>query len=141
MDAYSKQMSLLGPTGHGQLTKMLNQILISATMQGLAEAIVLGRSAGLDVHGALDLLGRGSAQSWWLDNRAGRMIDGELDPVDGGISIMTNDLGKCLDEGRRRGVALPVTAIISQFFGDVRRRGRHDWESPSLITLWDDRYE
>lgn len=141
MAAYSKEMALIGPAGHGQLTKMINQILISATMQGLAEGIVLGRAAGVDLGAAFDLLGQGSAQSWWLDNRAARMIDAELDPVDGGISIMTGDLGKCLDEGRRRRVALPLTAMISQFFGDVRRRGRGDWESPSLITLWDRRYE
>lgn len=141
MAAYAKEMALIGPAGHGQLTKMINQILISATMQGLAEGIVLGRAAGVDLGAALGLLGKGSAQSWWLDNRSGRMIDGELDPVDGGISIMTNDLGKCLDEGRRQGIALPLTAMISQFFGDIRRRGRGNWESPSLITLWDKRYE
>ena len=141
LSTYSKAAELIGPNGHGQLTKMVNQILISANMQGLAEGIVLGHGAGLDLEKALQLLGQGSAQSWWLDNRGPRMMKAELDSVDGGISLMTKDLGICLNEARRQGVSLPVTAIISQFFVDVRARGRGNWESPSLITLWDRRYD
>jgi 3-hydroxyisobutyrate dehydrogenase len=139
--AYGKAIERIGPTGHGQLTKMVNQIMISATMQGIAEGVVLGHEAGLDVGKAMALLKQGSAQSWWLDNRGPRMVDAKLDPVDGGISLMMKDLGICLDEARRHAVSLPITALISQFFAAVRKRGRATWESPSLITLWDPRYD
>lgn len=140
LSVYSKAAEIIGPNGHGQLTKMVNQIFISATMQGLAEGIVLGRESGLDLEKALQLLGQGSAQSWWLDNRARRLMDAELEE-DGGISLMAKDLGICINEARRRAVSLPITAIIAQFFEGVRARGRGNWESPSLITLWDRRYD
>ncbi|MSP68435.1 MAG: NAD(P)-dependent oxidoreductase [Alphaproteobacteria bacterium] len=137
---YSKAIERIGPAGHGQLTKMLNQILIVAQMQSLAEAVVLGRESGLDVGRAFKLLSQGSAQSWWMDNRGARMVSGELDPRDGGVANMIKDLGICLDEARRHAVSLPITALISQFFAAVKLRGRVDFESPSLLTLWDRRY-
>jgi len=131
----------MGPNGHGQLTKMVNQIMISANMQGLAEGIIMGQQTGLDLEKVLNLLGQGSAQSWWLDNRGARMAGAALDETDGGISTMTKDLGICLNEARRNGVPLPITSLIAQFFVAAKAQGRAKWESPSLITLWDRRYD
>ena len=140
LDAYAKAAELMGPNGHGQLTKMVNQIMISANMQGLAEGIVMGQQTGLDLEKVLKLLGQGSAQSWWLDNRGARMAMAELDNTDGGTSNMTKDLGICLNEARRHGVSLPITSLIAQFYVAATARGRAKWESTSLITLWDRRY-
>ncbi len=139
--AYARTAERIGPSGHGQLTKMVNQILISATMQGLAEGVTFAREAGLDLDRAFSLLGEGSAQSWWFDHRVRRMIDGALDPEDGGIDSLMAHLGLCLDEARRFGVALPVTALVAQFNAAVHARGRGTWESPALMTLWDSRYD
>ena len=141
LDAYAKATELMGPNGHGQLTKMVNQIMISANMQGLAEGIVMGQQTGLDLEKVLKLLGQGSAQSWWLDNRGARMAMAELDNTDGGTSNMTKDLGICLNEARRHGVSLPITSLIAQFYVAATARGRAKWESTSLITLWDRRYD
>ena len=138
--AYSRTAEHIGPSGHGQLTKMVNQILISATMQGLAEGVVFARGSGLDLDKTFSLLSKGSAQSWWFDHRIQRMIDGELDPVDGGIDSLMTHLGLCLNEARRFGVALPISALIAQFNSAVHSRGRGSWESPALMTLWDERY-
>ena len=141
LDTYSKVAELMGPNGHGQLTKMVNQIMISANMQGLAEGIVMGQQTGLDVEKVLKLLGQGSAQSWWLDNRGARMAEAALDHTDGGTANMTKDLGICLNEARRQGVSLPITSLIAQFYVAATTRGRAKWESTSLITLWDRRYD
>lgn len=141
MDAYAKAAELMGPNGHGQLTKMVNQIMISANMQGLAEGIVMGQETGLDMEKVLRLLGQGSAQSWWLDNRGARMATATLDDSDGGTSNMTKDLGICLNEARRHGISLPITSLIAQFYVAAKARGRDRWESTSLITLWDRRYD
>ena len=141
LDTYSKAAELMGPNGHGQLTKMVNQIMISANMQGLAEGIVMGQQSGLDVEKVLKLLGQGSAQSWWLDNRGARMAEAALDHTDGGTANMTKDLGICLNEARRQGVSLPITSLIAQFYVAATTRGRAKWESTSLITLWDRRYD
>ena len=141
LSAYSRTAERVGPSGHGQLAKMVNQILISATMQGLAEGVAFARASGLDLDKVFPLLAKGSAQSWWFDHRIRRMIDGDLDPADGGIDSLMTHLGLCLDEARRFGVALPVTALIAQFNTAVHARGRGAWESPALMTLWDDRYD
>ena len=141
LDAYAKAAELMGPNGHGQLTKMVNQIMISANMQGLAEGIVMGQETGLDMAKVLRLLGQGSAQSWWLDNRGARMATATLDDSDGGTSNMTKDLGICLNEARRHGISLPITSLIAQFYVAAKARGRDRWESTSLITLWDRRYD
>ena len=141
LDAYAKAAELMGPNGHGQLTKMVNQIMISANMQGLAEGIVMGQETGLDMEKVLGLLGQGSAQSWWLDNRGARMATATLDDSDGGTSNMTKDLGICLNEARRHGISLPITSLIAQFYVAAKARGRDRWESTSLITLWDRRYD
>jgi len=141
LDAYAKTVEHIGPSGHGQLTKMVNQILISANMQGLAEGVVFARETGLDLDKAFSLLSKGSAQSWWFDHRIQRMIDAELDPVDGGIDSLMEHLGLCLNEARRFGVALPITAMIAQFNTAVHARGKGTWESPALMTLWDKRYD
>ena len=141
LDAYAKAAELMGPNGHGQLTKMVNQIMISANMQGLAEGIVMGQETGLDMEKVLRLLGQGSAQSWWFDNRGARMATATLDDSDGGTSNMTKDLGICLNEARRHGISLPITSLIAQFYVAAKARGRDRWESTSLITLWDRRYD
>ena len=141
LKTYAKAAELMGPNGHGQLTKMVNQIMISANMQGLAEGIVMGQQTGLDLEKVLKLLGQGSAQSWWLDNRGARMANASLDHTDGGTANMTKDLGICLNEARRHGVSLPITSLIAQFYVAATARGRAKWESTSLISLWDRRYE
>ena len=139
--AYAQTAKHIGPSGHGQLTKMVNQILISANMQGLAEGIVFARESGLDLDKAFSLLSKGSAQSWWFDHRIQRMINDELDTADGGIDSLMEHLGLCLNEARRFGVALPITAMIAQFNTAVHARGKGAWESPALMSLWDKRHD
>jgi len=139
--AYAETAEHIGPSGHGQLTKMVNQILISANMQGLAEGVVFARESGLDLNKAFSLLSKGSAQSWWFDHRIQRMINDELDTADGGIDSLMEHLGLCLNEARRFGVALPITAMIAQFNTAVHARGKGAWESPALMSLWDKRHD
>ena len=130
--AYAKAVTLLGASGAGQLAKMVNQICVTGVVQGLAEAIAFGQKAGLDMKLVLEVIGKGAAQSWQMDNRGATMID---DRFDFGFAVdwMRKDLGLVLDEARRNGAPLPVTALVDQFYADVQAMGGRRWDTSSLI--------
>ncbi|MDB5744428.1 MAG: 2-hydroxy-3-oxopropionate reductase [Polaromonas sp.] len=130
--AFSKAFTLMGAAGAGQLTKMVNQICIAGLVQGLSEAVAFGQKAGLDVNQVLDVIGKGAAQSWQLDNRGKTMV---ADQFDFGFAVdwMRKDLGLVLDEAKRNGARLPVTALVDQFYADVQAMGGQRWDTSSLI--------
>jgi 3-hydroxyisobutyrate dehydrogenase/2-hydroxy-3-oxopropionate reductase len=130
--AFSKAVTLLGDNGAGQLAKMVNQICIAGLVQGLSEAVAFGQRAGLDMNQVLDVIGKGAAQSWQLDNRGKTMV---ADKFDFGFAVawMRKDLGLVLDEGKRNGARLPVTALVDQFYADVQAMGGQRWDTSSLI--------
>jgi len=130
--AFSRAFTLLGDSGAGQLAKMVNQICIAGLVQGLSEAIAFGQNAGLDMNQVLDVIGKGAAQSWQLDNRGKTMV---ADKFDFGFAVdwMRKDLGLVLDEAKRNGSRLPVTALVDQFYADVQHLGGNRWDTSSLI--------
>ena len=130
--AFSKAVTRVGESGAGQLAKMVNQICIAGLVQGLSEAIAFGEKAGLDMKLVLDVIGKGAAQSWQMDNRGKTMID---DQFNFGFAVdwMRKDLGLVLDEARRNGARLPVTAVVDQFYADVQSLGGRRWDTSSLI--------
>ena len=130
--AFSRAFTLLGPSGAGQLAKMVNQICIAGLVQGLGEAIAFGQKAGLDMLQVLEVIGKGAAQSWQMDNRGKTMV---ADKFDFGFAVdwMRKDLGLVLDEARRNGASLPVTALVDQFYGDIQKMGGGRWDTSSLI--------
>ena len=130
--AFSRAFTLLGPAGSGQLAKMINQIAIAGMVQGLSEAITFGQKAGLDMLQVLDVIGKGAAQSWQMDNRGKTMIEGKFD-FGFAVDWMRKDLGLCLDEAKRNGARLPVTALVDQFYADVQAMGGRRWDTSSLI--------
>ncbi|WP_374430327.1 NAD(P)-dependent oxidoreductase [Ideonella dechloratans] len=130
--AYSRAVTRIGESGAGQLAKMVNQICIAGLVQGLSEAIAFGQQAQLDMKLVLDVIGKGAAQSWQLDNRGKTMVD---DQFEFGFAVdwMRKDLGLVLDEARRNGARLPVTALVDQFYADVQEMGGGRWDTSSLI--------
>ncbi|MBE7419716.1 MAG: NAD(P)-dependent oxidoreductase [Ideonella sp.] len=130
--AFARAVTLVGVSGAGQLAKMVNQVCIAGLVQSLAEGIAFGLKSGLDMKLVLEVIGKGAAQSWQMDNRGATMID---DRFDFGFAVdwMRKDLGLVLDEGRRNGAQLPVTALVDQFYGDVQARGGARWDTSSLI--------
>ncbi|MDI1340923.1 NAD(P)-dependent oxidoreductase [Polaromonas sp.] len=130
--AFSKAFTLMGASGAGQLTKMVNQICIAGLVQGLSEAIAFGQKAGLDMNQVLDVIGKGAAQSWQLDNRGKTMVEGKFD-FGFAVDWMRKDLGLVLDEAKTNGARLPVTALVDQFYGDVQAMGGRRWDTSSLI--------
>ena len=130
--AFSRAFTLMGESGAGQLTKMVNQICIAGLVQGLSEAIAFGAKAGLDMNLVLDVVGKGAAQSWQMDNRGKTMV---ADKFDFGFAVdwMRKDLGLVLDEAKRNGARLPVTALVDQFYADVQHMGGGRWDTSSLI--------
>ncbi len=131
--AYSKAVTLVGAPGAGQLAKMVNQTAIAGLVQGLSEAIAFGMRAGLDMKLVLDVIGKGAAQSWQMDNRGKTMVDGKFD-FGFAVDWMRKDLGLVLDEAKRNGAKLPVTALVDQFYADVQTAGGNRWDTSSLIT-------
>ncbi len=130
--AFARAITLLGDSGAGQLAKMVNQICIAGLVQGLAEAIAFGQNAGLDMHEVLDVIGKGAAQSWQMDNRGKTMVNGQFD-FGFAVDWMRKDLGLVLDEARRNGSRLPVTALVDQFYAEVQALGGQRWDTSSLI--------
>ncbi len=130
--AFAKAMTLLGPSGSGQLAKMVNQIAIAGLVQGLAEAISFGQRAGLDMKAVLDVIGKGAAQSWQMDNRGPTMIEGKFD-FGFAVDWMRKDLGIALEEARHNGARLPVTALVDQFYADLQAAGGRRYDTSSLI--------
>ena len=130
--AFAKAVTRVGESGAGQLAKMVNQICIAGLVQGLSEAIAFGQKAGLDMKLVLDVIGKGAAQSWQMDNRGKTMVD---DKFDFGFAVdwMRKDLGLVMDEARRNGARVPVTALVDQFYADVQALGGNRWDTSSLI--------
>jgi 3-hydroxyisobutyrate dehydrogenase-like beta-hydroxyacid dehydrogenase len=134
MRHYGQAVTLLGPAGSGQLTKMVNQIMLAGLIQGLSEGINFAMRAGLDAKQVAGVIGKGAAQSWQLDNRATTMIDGKFD-FGFAVDWMRKDLGICLAEARRNKAALPVAALVDQFYARVQERGGSRWDTSALIHL------
>ena len=129
---FAKAVTLMGDSGAGQLTKMVNQIAIAGLLQGLSEAVAFGQRAGLDMNTVIDVIGKGAAQSWQMDNRGRTMAE---DKFDFGFAVdwMRKDLGLVMDEAKRNGARLPVTALVDQFYADVQQLGGNRWDTSSLI--------
>jgi len=134
ISAYARAVTLMGPSGAGQLTKMVNQICVASVVQGLAEGLAFALRAGLDAERVLDVISKGAAQSWQMENRGKTMV---ADKFDFGFAVdwMRKDLGICLDEARNNGATLPVTSLVDQFYGRVQQRGGGRWDTSSLIRL------
>ncbi len=130
---YAKQAQLLGPSGAGQITKMINQICFGAVVQGLAEGFSFARAAGLDIEKVVEVISKGAAQSWQMDNRHKTMAAGEYNH---GFAVewMRKDLAIVLDEARRNGASLPVTALIDQFYAEIENMGGKRWDTSSLFA-------
>ncbi len=133
IDSYAKACTLMGASGAGQLTKMVNQICIAGLVQGLAEGLAFAEKAGLDGNLVLDVIAKGAAQSWQMENRGRTMLKREFN-FGFAVDWMRKDLGICLDEARRNGARLPLTAVIDQFYGDVQRAGGNRLDTSSLIS-------
>jgi 3-hydroxyisobutyrate dehydrogenase len=131
--SYARACRLMGPTGSGQLTKMVNQICIAGLVQALSEGIHFGKRAGLDVEALLEVISKGAAGSWQMENRGKTMNEGCFD-FGFAVDWMRKDLAICLGEARRNGAMLPVTALVDQFYADVQARGGGRWDTSSLIT-------
>jgi 3-hydroxyisobutyrate dehydrogenase/2-hydroxy-3-oxopropionate reductase len=130
--AFSKAFTLMGESGAGQLTKMVNQICIAGLVQGLSEGIAFGMKAGLNMEQVLEVIGKGAAQSWQMDNRGKTMV---ADKFDFGFAVdwMRKDLGLVMDEAKRNGARVPVTALVDQFYADVQAMGGSRFDTSSLI--------
>ena len=131
--AYARACKLMGPVGSGQLAKMVNQICIAGLVQGLAEGLHFAQRAGLDAELVVDVIAKGAAQSWQMDNRHKTMIAGKFD-FGFAVDWMRKDLAICLDEARRNGAHLPVAALVDQFYSDVQAMGGRRWDTSSLIA-------
>lgn len=133
IEVYARSVRRLGPAGSGQLTKMVNQITIAGLLEGLSEGLHFASAAGLDPSAVIDVISKGAAQSWQMDNRWQTMVNGEFDH---GFAVdwMRKDLGICLDEARRNGAHLPVTALVDQLYGEVQSMGGSRWDTSSLIV-------
>ena len=131
--SYAHNVRLLGPAGSGQLTKMVNQIAIAGAVQGLAEALNFGSRAGLDIPSVIDVISKGAAQSWQMDNRWQTMSEGKFD-FGFAVEWMRKDLRICLQEARNNGAELPVAALVDQFYADVIGMGGKRWDTSSLIA-------
>ena len=132
IDCYSKKMKLLGKAGCGQLAKMVNQICIAGLIQGLSEGINFGMKAGLNMEDVIEVISKGAAQSWQMENRYKTMID---DKFDFGFAVdwMRKDLKSARDEAKNNGSLLPVTELVDKFYGEVQELGGNRWDTSSLI--------
>ncbi|OJU98133.1 MAG: oxidoreductase [Shinella sp. 65-6] len=133
IEAYARMVGLMGPAGAGQLTKMVNQICIAGLVQGLAEGIHFGKKAGLDIEKVVEVISKGAAGSWQMENRHKTMNAGKYD-FGFAIDWMRKDLDIVLSEARRNGAKLPVTALVDQFYGDVQEMGGNRWDTSSLLA-------
>ena len=140
MDAYSRMIKLLGPSGYGQMTKMVNQICIAGLVQGLSEGIHFAKAVGLDVEAVIETISKGAAQSWQMENRYKTMNEGEYNH---GFAVdwMRKDLGITLEEARSNGAHLPVTALVDQFYSEIQAMGGRRWDTSSLLVRLEDRRE
>jgi 3-hydroxyisobutyrate dehydrogenase len=134
IDCYARSVVLLGPAGSGQLTKMVNQICIAGLMQGLSEGLNFGQQAGLDMEKVIEVISKGAAGSWQMENRGATMCQGEFE-FGFAVDWMRKDLGICFAEAGRNGARLPATHLIDQFYAQVQGRGGKRWDTSSLIHL------
>ncbi|MEE1654938.1 NAD(P)-dependent oxidoreductase [Microvirga sp. CF3062] len=134
--SFARACRLLGPTGSGQLTKMINQICIAGLVQGLAEGIHFGKKAGLDIEAVLEVISKGAAGSWQMENRGKTMNQGKFD-FGFAVDWMRKDLSIVLGEARKNGASLPVTAIVDQFYAEIQKMGGNRWDTSSLIARLD----
>jgi 3-hydroxyisobutyrate dehydrogenase-like beta-hydroxyacid dehydrogenase len=132
--SFSKAITLIGPPGSGQITKMMNQMAIAGLVQGLAEALNLGQRAGLDMDKVIAAISKGAAQSWQMDNRWQNMIAGKFD-YGFAVDWMRKDLGIAMAEGKRHKAAMPVVALVDQFYQRVQERGGGRWDTSSLMQI------
>jgi len=135
LDIYAKMCALIGGPGAGQLTKMVNQISIAGLVQGLAEALNFAKRSGLDVEKVISVISKGAAQSWQMENRWKAMNEVKFDGFGFAVDWMRKDLGICLEEAKRNGARLPVTALVDQFYAQVQARGGNRWDTCSLMHL------
>jgi 3-hydroxyisobutyrate dehydrogenase len=133
LSAYAHFIKRLGPAGCGQLAKMVNQICIGGLVQALAEGLAFARAVGLDAEAVIDVISKGAAGSWQMQNRAATMLEGRFD-FGFAVDWMRKDLGFALQEGRRAGASLPVTALVDQFYAEVQAMGGGRWDTSSLIA-------
>jgi len=131
--AFAKAVTRVGDSGAGQLAKMVNQVCIAGLVQGLSEALAFGQRAGLDMPLVLDVIGKGAAQSWQMENRGKTMLQGKFD-YGFAVDWMRKDLGLVLEEARRNGAQLPVTALVDQFYAELQAQGGQRWDTSSLIA-------
>ncbi len=134
IDAYAQACTLIGPSGSGQLAKMVNQICIAGVVQGLSEAMNFGMKSGLDMEKVIGTISKGAAQSWQMENRWQTMVDGQYD-FGFAVDWMRKDLGICLSETARNDARLPMTALVDQFYAQVQARGGGRWDTSSLLHL------
>ena len=134
MACYGRAVTLMGEAGAGQLTKMVNQICIAGLLEALSEGLNFGMRAGLDVNKVIDVISKGAAQSWQMENRGRTMIDGKFE-FGFAVNWMRKDLAICLEEAKRNGARLPATALVDQFYAHVQERGGGRWDTSSLIHL------
>jgi 3-hydroxyisobutyrate dehydrogenase-like beta-hydroxyacid dehydrogenase len=134
IDSYARACVLMGKVGSGQLAKMVNQICIAGLLQGLSEGMNFARKAGLDCARLVEVISKGAAQSWQMENRAHTMVEGEFN-FGFAVDWMRKDLGICLAEAKRNKARLPVTALVDQFYAQVQARGGNRWDTSSLIHL------
>jgi 3-hydroxyisobutyrate dehydrogenase-like beta-hydroxyacid dehydrogenase len=132
IDSYARACELMGPAGSGQLAKMVNQICIAGLVQALAEGMHFAQKAGLDGAKLLDVISKGAAQSWQMENRGLTMLQGKFD-FGFAVDWMRKDLGICLTEAKRNGAQLPVTALVDQFYARIQKRGGGRWDTSSLM--------
>lgn len=133
ISSFARMVKLLGPSGAGQLTKMVNQICIAGLVEGLAEGLHFAKKAGLDAEAVIETISKGAAQSWQMENRHKTMIEGRFD-FGFAVDWMRKDLAICLEEARRNGAQLPVTALVDQFYSEVQAMGGSRWDTSSLIA-------
>jgi 3-hydroxyisobutyrate dehydrogenase-like beta-hydroxyacid dehydrogenase len=133
MDCYARAVTLMGASGAGQLTKMVNQICIAGLVQGLSEGIAFAEKAGLDANLVLDVISKGAAQSWQMENRGKTMHERKFN-FGFAVDWMRKDLGICMAEAQRNGAKLPVTTLVDQFYAEVQQAGGNRWDTSSLIT-------
>jgi 3-hydroxyisobutyrate dehydrogenase-like beta-hydroxyacid dehydrogenase len=135
IDVYAKMAALIGAPGAGQLTKMVNQICIAGLVQGLSEGLAFAKKSGLDVEKVISVISKGAAQSWQMENRWKQMNEVKFDGFGFAVDWMRKDLGICLEEAKKTGARLPVTALVDQFYSHVQARGGRRWDTSSLMHL------
>lgn len=135
LEVYAKMCARIGAPGAGQLTKMVNQVVIVGMLQGLSEGLNFGKRAGLDIEKVISVISKGAAQSWQLENRWKTMVEGKFEGFGFAVDWMRKDLNIALEEAKKNGAALPLTAVIEQFYGQLHERGAGRWDNTALIAL------